>query len=109
LNVRIRVIALQTPPNVSSLYTNDRVFASRVVRRPPEELYPDEPFLEQIVVAGGLLVDNVLEKFLAAPAGPEMPAGYDPVQFFSDEIRLNRVLRLRSDGMILEIFGCGLC
>ena len=86
------MIALQTSPHIASLYANDRILSGGIVRLSPEELYPNEPFLEQIAVAADLLIDNILQELFAASAGSEMPAGYDPLQLFSNEIWLNRVL-----------------
>ena len=91
LNVRIRVVALQTPPNIARLYANDGILPSGIVGLSPEQLYPNEPFLKQIAVAADLLIDNVLKELLAASAGSEMSTDYDPLQFFSNESWCNRV------------------
>jgi hypothetical protein len=103
LNVRIRVVALQTSPYIARLYANDRILSGGIVRLAPEQLYPNEPFFKQIAVATDLLIDNVLEELLAAPAGSEMPTDYNPPQFFSNEIGCNRVFLQVWDRLIASI------
>ena len=97
------MITLQTSPHVTRLNANDWILTSRVVRVSTEDVYPNEPFLEQIAVTVDLLVDNVLEEFLAASTGSKMPAGYDPVKLLSDEIRVNRVVLRARRGRITSI------
>jgi hypothetical protein len=86
LNLRICVIALQTSPHVARLHANDRILSGGVVRVSPENVYPNEAFLEEIAVPINLLIDNILEEFFAASAGSKMPARYDPLQLFSNQI-----------------------
>ncbi|MDW5267427.1 MULTISPECIES: hypothetical protein [Acidobacteriaceae] len=85
MNIGVGVVALQTSPYVASLYADDRILAGGVVRLSPEDLYPNEPFLEQLVVTADLLIDNILEELLTSPAGSEMSTGQDAVQLFSNE------------------------
>ena len=92
MHFRVGVVALQASPHIASLYANDGIFAGRIVWLSSEDLYSNEPFLKQVAFAADLLIDNVLEELLASTAGTEVPAGYDPAQFFSNEIWGNRIL-----------------
>ncbi len=66
--VRVGMIALETSTNVTCLHPNYGIFSGSVVRLPAKNVHPDQPLSQQIALTADLLIDYVLQEFLATTA-----------------------------------------